>query len=35
MNKKLLGVIQLLVAIGSLVLELDKAIIIFIEKSED
>lgn len=35
MNKKLLGVIQLLVAIGSLVLALDKAIIIFIEKSED
>ncbi len=33
MNKKLLGVIQLLVAVGSLVIALDKAITIFIEKS--
>lgn len=35
MNKKLLGIIQLLVAIGSLVLALDKAITMFIKKNED
>lgn len=34
MNKKLSCVIHLLVAVGSLVLALDKTIKIFIEKSE-
>lgn len=34
MNRKVLSVIQLLVAIGSLVLAVDKAATIFIGKSE-
>lgn len=35
MNRKVLSVIQLLVTIGSLVLAIDKAVIIFIGKSEN